>query len=172
MVMSLRVCAELRAESVVPSGVGRRFDLVSLRVVVAHRILVVEDDAALARPLVRLLTRSGHEVEHADSCANARATNGTFDLGVFDVELPDGLGIDLGSDLLSSGTIRGVVFFTGTVDDALLKRASRVGLCVRKSEGAEPLLDTIRVALAHRARLASGSEDDTPLPCSPKKSGR
>lgn len=125
----------------------------------------------LAAPLVRLLTRSGYDVEHADSCANARGVSGTFDLGVFDVELSDGLGIDLGSELLSSGTISGVVFFTGTVDDALLLRAWQVGPCVRKGEGVEPLLDVIRVALANRPRRAAGSEDDTPDPSSPRRNG-
>lgn len=124
------------------------------------RILLVEDNAILAGPLVRLLTRLDHAVEHVESCANAREVEGAFDLGVFDIELPDGLGIDLGSDLLSRGTIGGVVFFSGTMDEALLRRARDLGPCILKSEGAGPLLDVIRVALANRPELAAGSHGD------------
>jgi DNA-binding response OmpR family regulator len=117
----------------------------------------VEDNAILAGTLVRLLTRMDHAVEHVECCANAREIEGSFDLGVLDIELPDGLGIDVGSDLLSRGTIGGVVFFSGTMDDVLLRRARDLGPCVAKSEGAVPLLDAIRAALANRPGLATRS---------------
>ncbi|HXX83581.1 MAG TPA: response regulator transcription factor [Casimicrobiaceae bacterium] len=55
------------------------------------RILVVEDDALLAEGLVKVLSRSGHAVDHATTgkYADQLLRDGMFDLVVLDIGLPD-----------------------------------------------------------------------------------
>jgi len=58
------------------------------------RILVVEDDPAIAGPLIRGLTRAGYETEHAATAAAALASDGA-DLVLLDLGLPDLDGTDV-----------------------------------------------------------------------------
>ena len=71
-------------------GPGRRASIVAVALV-----LLVEDDAAIAEPLVRTLRRAGHDVESvADGVtAAARGMAGGHDLVILDLGLPglDGL---------------------------------------------------------------------------------
>lgn len=138
-----------------------------VRVVVPHRILLLEDNPFLAPPLVRLLHRHGYDITHVDSCGKARAVRERFDLGVFDIELPDGFGTDLSNDLLGSGTIGGVVFYTATLDGALFLHAQRIGACVRKVDGLDVLLDAIRISLGAPCRRVAGSGKNGTPPASP-----
>ena len=59
------------------------------------RILLVEDNAALADGLVQLLAGAGHAVDHVDDGASAEALIAAerFDLVILDLNLPqmDGL---------------------------------------------------------------------------------
>ncbi len=55
---------------------------------VPTKILVVEDDPAIARVLTRLLTRQG--------CAVVHAADGSEGMGAFDRETPDLVVLDLG----------------------------------------------------------------------------
>jgi len=61
------------------------------------RLLVVEDDAAIADPLVRALAREGHQVQHAASgeAALQAAAADPFELVVLDLGLPGIDGIDV-----------------------------------------------------------------------------
>ena len=54
------------------------------------RILVVDDDARVARPLIEVLAYQGHEVDRADSGEDAPRAAGAerFDLVLLDVRLP------------------------------------------------------------------------------------
>ncbi len=60
-------------------------------------LLLVEDDLAIARPLVRALEREGFAVEHVEAGAPAlkRVGAGGLDLVVLDLTLPDIDGLDL-----------------------------------------------------------------------------
>jgi CheY-like chemotaxis protein len=107
------------------------------------RVLVVEDSPVLVRPLIRLLSRSGYDVHHVATCAGARALAGYFDAGVFDVELPDGLGIDVCAELLRRQSIGRAVFYTGVANEGLLKQAAALAPVVRKSEDIATLLQAI-----------------------------
>ncbi len=118
----------------------------------AQRLLVVEDDVTVARALSRTLARRGFSVAIARTCSAARMLPQTFDFAVLDLDLPDGNGVDLARDLLDAGKVPGVLFFTGTVDVALLARARRIGGVVMKSAGTSPVL----------AYLANASSDSVP----------
>lgn len=118
------------------------------------RVLVVEDNPILARPLVRLLSQSGHLVEHIDSCGAARTLRGPFDAGVFDIELSDGSGIDLCSDLLASGVVLSAVFYSGACNASLVAHAQQIAPLVRKTESADALRQALGAALGNRRTLA------------------
>ena len=63
----------------------------------AHRILVVDDDAGLARFVEEVLSDAGHAVEVAHDVASARAAveRETFDVVVTDLRMPGASGLDL-----------------------------------------------------------------------------
>jgi ActR/RegA family two-component response regulator len=106
----------------------------------AQRLLVVEDDATVARALARTLARCGLSVAVARSCAAARTLPQTFDFAVLDLDLPDGNGVDLARDLMQSRKVPSVLFFTSSCDLSLLARARRIGPVVMKSAGTSPIL--------------------------------
>ncbi len=78
------------------------------------RLLVIEDDGALARGLAFNLEADGHEVRHAGSCGEARSELSTFDphLVLLDLGLPDGDGLDLLRELREAGDRRAVLCLT------------------------------------------------------------
>jgi DNA-binding response OmpR family regulator len=61
------------------------------------RLLVVEDDAAIAAPLVRALRREGYDVDLVDRGGDAvdRAETVLYDLVLLDLGLPDADGVDV-----------------------------------------------------------------------------
>jgi signal transduction histidine kinase len=73
------------------------------------RILLVEDDQDSNLVMSKLLKTVGHDVTGATDCASARArlAEGSFDLLVCDLGLPDGSGLDVMSKLRGSG-VRGI----------------------------------------------------------------
>ncbi|MGX4653458.1 response regulator transcription factor [Micromonospora sp. SCSIO 07396] len=79
-----------RSGEVGPRAAG----LVALR---PARVLVVEDEAAIAEVLIAMLSFAGFTVRAAASCAEARVLARGFrpELAVLDVMLPDGSGLDL-----------------------------------------------------------------------------
>ena len=81
------------------------------------RILVIEDDEALARQLKANLENAGHHVhvEHAGKPGIGYANSNRVDLVVLDIRLPDASGYDVCEDLrrLYQPTILPVVMLTG-----------------------------------------------------------
>jgi DNA-binding response OmpR family regulator len=69
-----------------------------------NRLLLVEDDQAIARPLLRALEREGFAVEHVEAGepAIARVAAGGIDLVVLDLTLPDIDGLDVCRQIRSS----------------------------------------------------------------------
>ncbi len=59
------------------------------------RILIVEDNDAVALGLKLALEKEGFGVIRADSVASARSTVSTSDLVILDIRLPDGDGFEL-----------------------------------------------------------------------------
>jgi DNA-binding response OmpR family regulator len=97
-----------------------------------QRILVVEDDQVIARLIERGFVRLGYDVHVATTCADARALSGQFRCGVFDIELGDGDGVELALRMLAKGSVRAVVFYTGSLDSDARQRAAEVGRVVDK----------------------------------------
>ena len=114
-------------------------------------VLVVEDSSVLARPLKRFLKHLGYTVHYASSCAEARAFRGPFDVGLFDIELSDGSGINLCLELLATKVVAAAVFYSAVVHPASLQRAAQLGVVVRKTQSAEDLRQALCSALGQAA---------------------
>lgn len=125
------------------------------------RLLLLEDDRAVARALTRVLELKGFEVEHLVRCSDVHDTTGHFHCGVFDVSLPDGDGIAVAAELLHSGRCKGAVFFSGSFDPNVAARASSYGHFVHKSEGISELGAAIAAAIAEMHRRPRVSDVDT-----------
>jgi DNA-binding NtrC family response regulator len=112
----------------------------------AH-LLIVDDEPTTSRALGRVLRTAGHSVTVAGSCASARTLQDRFDCAVLDIDLGDGSGIDLANELISRGSIGRVVFYSGTMDDAVLERVSCTGPLVMKAEPVARLLEEVERVL-------------------------
>lgn len=130
-----------------------------------HRVLLIEDERAIAESLEFALRRDGYAVDHAPSLSAARALYGACDLLILDLMLPDGSGFELLSELRGAGlqTPVPVIILTsrdeeadrvagleGGADDYVIKpfsprevvaRVRAVLRRVRPSPSAEPLRD-------------------------------
>jgi two-component system response regulator RegA len=144
----------------------------------SKRLILVEDDATLARAVGRLLRRGGYEVFLAGTCAEARLASGSFSLGVFDVDLPDGCGIDLARELHQLAVVRRCLFFSGTPSAADRSRAMQLGPFVGKADGFPALRLAIEATLFRAEEQVVGAESSrfgessTPPPSGVRSSRR
>ena len=146
----------------------------------SKRLLFVEDEPSLARAVSRLLRRAGYDVLVAGSATEARAATGAFSLGVFDLDLPDGDGVELASELFDRHVVRRVVFFSGTPDEKRRLRATTIGPFIDKALGTDSLLRAVELLLSTEHVKVSGAgdvrlgESSSPPPSgvTPKKRGR
>jgi len=132
-----------------------------------QRALIVEDDPVVARSIARRLLREGYTVSLAQTCRAARAAGPGFQVSILDLDLPDGSGADLADELLRLGAVRGVVFYTGSLDSALRNRASLFGPVIDKAQQLEEVVEALgpfptvppvsHTAPAPRPRTGSGS---------------
>ena len=107
-------------------------------------ILVVADDTDTRRRVMLELAEEGRQVTTADSGVVARALAGTFDVGVFDIELADASGPELAEEMLQAGRLGRVVFFSGATWQALLRRAASLGPVVSKESGPAAMASELR----------------------------
>lgn len=93
----------------------------------AHRVLVVDDDAALRELVARQMRRAGRHVVTAESAeaalAHAALGRPPFDVVVTDVHLPAMNGIELAAVLLERRPTQRIVIVTGDPDEALAREA-------------------------------------------------
>ena len=128
-------------------------------------LLHVENDPMVARALRRMFDRHGLLVNSVLTCNAARreidadgcsAEHG-YAVGVFDIDLDDGDGVELASELLGKSAIRTAIFYTGTPSVDAQQRAKSLGELVRKDQGLTVLQRTIERQLrASRSALPRG----------------
>ena len=131
------------------------------------RALIVEDDPVVARSIARRLLREGYTVSLAQTCRAARAAGAGFQVAILDLDLPDGNGAELADELLRLGAVRGVVFYSGSLDVAQRTRASLFGPVIDKSSDLEEVVALLgpfptappisHMAPAPRGRTSSGA---------------
>ncbi len=84
---------------------------------------MVEDHAATLEALSGLLLRAGHQVVTASTVADAlkAADEGSFDLVISDLGLPDGTGIQLMEQLRDRWHLRGIALSGYGMEDDLVR---------------------------------------------------
>lgn len=93
------------------------------------RLLIVDDEAAVRRPLRRTLERGGHDVLEASNVAEARALLEAepVELVLCDVNMPGGSGLELVRWIASDHSDTAIVMLTGVDDPAVANEALEVG---------------------------------------------
>jgi len=76
---------------------------------VTYRIVVIEDEPAIAESVAYSLEREGHSVATAGTIAEARELTATADLVVLDLILPDGDGMELLREIRAAGQQAAVI---------------------------------------------------------------
>lgn len=120
-------------------------------------LLIVEDDAAVARAIERVLKRPEWQIRTVRSCEEARwliSTLPYFDVAIIDIHLTDGSGIEIGQELLAAGAMREAVIFSAELG-ADAEDARTLGAFVHKTEGPERLRGAVDDAM-QRARGSGG----------------
>jgi two-component system, NtrC family, response regulator AtoC len=94
-----------------------------------NAILIVEDEALLAKNMQRFLARSGNDVRTAASKRAAIDAMSTFqpDIVIIDHNLPDGSGLDLLNELQQAGDAPHTIFMTGHGSIQLAVDAMKAG---------------------------------------------
>lgn len=99
----------------------------------ASKVLILEDEAYLARQLKRELHRHGLGVTHAPTIAEARTAlqHSAFEFVLLDVNLPDGIGLELLDSALPKETLSIVMTSEGRLETAIeaLRRGAVDFLC-------------------------------------------
>lgn len=128
-----------------------------------RRILHVENDPLVARAVARLLQARGYAVRTASSHAEGASllrqsiADGHaaphFDIGLFDIDLGDGDGVELAGRMQRLEMVDHVLFFTARTDSVTRGRASALGLVISKTSD----VDQIFQALARCESRSAGS---------------
>jgi two-component system, cell cycle sensor histidine kinase and response regulator CckA len=114
------------------------------------RVLIIDDEAMVARVTRKTLEKRGHEVLVATQPAEARQLwaehAATLDLVICDIAMSQLRGPELIAQLAASGVMRPVLFITGYSDEAV--HAELKHPVLSKPFTAAELLDAIQRALA------------------------
>lgn len=120
------------------------------------RILVVDDDRALAALLTEVLRRAGYEVSAAENAEEAVAAvaAATPDLAVLDINMPRVSGLELGALLRDQFDVP-FVFLTLQDDEPAVREATAAGALayIVKPADMRQCVPTIEAALARAAEL-------------------
>ena len=130
------------------------------------RILLVEDDFALAMGTEYALQAEGYEVIHATNLSEARTVlDKGLDLILLDVMLPDGNGYDFCKEVRSSGRQMPVIFLTAVGEEANIVQGLEIGAddYVTKPYRVKELLS--RIAANIRRYRREESTSDTEIYC-------
>ena len=94
----------------------------------AHKILMVEDDFALAMGTEYALTSEGYAVATAGNLAQAREKfDDSIDLVLLDVMLPDGTGFEFCKELREKNSDVPIIFLTAVAEEANIVQGLEIG---------------------------------------------
>jgi two-component system, OmpR family, response regulator len=93
------------------------------------RVLVIEDDAMVARVVARALETAEYSVDVSDNATEGteRALRGPYDAILLDLELPDRDGMDVVRSLRAAGCVTPILIMTGRDDDEHVVRGLDAG---------------------------------------------
>lgn len=93
-----------------------------------QKILLVEDDFALAMGTEYALQAEGYQVVHAANLQSAREVLGeSFDLILLDVMLPDGTGYDLCKEIRQKNIFVPIIFLTAVAEEVNIVQGLDLG---------------------------------------------
>ena len=100
----------------------------------AHKILMVEDDFALAMGTEYALTSEGYAVATAGNLVQAREKfDDSIDLVLLDVMLPDGTGFEFCKELREKNSDVPIIFLTAVAEEAnIVQGLERVAVNIRR----------------------------------------
>jgi DNA-binding NarL/FixJ family response regulator len=107
-------------------------------------VLVVDDSPPLRTLIRRVLELEGMVVTTASSRAEGIAQTGTFAVGVFDLDLGDGNGVEVATHLLATGQVAACVFFSGGAPRSVMEGARALGVLFSKGDGLGALVEHVR----------------------------
>lgn len=119
------------------------------------RVLILDDESTLRTALFRLLDRKGFQVVTAQRLDEARSfmsPDKPFDLAIVDMNLPDGNGLDLISEIKAISPGTQVLVLTGfaTIDTAIQATQKGAYHFLTKPFNVEELMSLIDKALSHK----------------------
>jgi FixJ family two-component response regulator len=129
---------------------------------------VVDDDASVARAMVRLLRAAGIRptVYHSAEAFLGDANRPRMDCLLLDVQLGGMSGLDLQRRLVESKDVEPIIFITAHDEPELREQAIRAGCLayLGKTEPGEAVLDAIRMAVRVKGqpRDVCLASNDTP----------
>jgi two-component system catabolic regulation response regulator CreB len=134
---------------------------------VRPRLLLVEDDPAIARTAVYALQREGFDVDHVllarEALARLQPTRHGYAAAILDIGLPDGSGLDLCRELRRAGALPIVMLSArGEETDRVLGLELGADDYIAKPFSARELAARLR-ALLRRAALAPAQAGPAPL---------
>lgn len=93
------------------------------------KILLLEDDKILSETLKELLTQESYTVDTVFNTSEAEAFSfeHCYDLYIFDINLPDGDGIELLSSLRNAEDLTPTIFITALTDIAVIAKSFKLG---------------------------------------------
>ncbi len=118
----------------------------------SHRkLLIVDDNRALAENLGEILEEAGYRVRLCTSCAEALLDEGAFCVALVDVRLPDGDGLQLAEKLKQRQPDSEVILLTGFASLESAAAAVRAGAWAYLVKPCSPdgLLLAVRQAVRH-----------------------
>ena len=119
-------------------------------------ILLVEDERQVARAVARTFRLRGVDVVVIPSVSRGRILRGRFSIGIFDIDLEDGSGVELARELLAGACVGQAVFFSASADAEVLARAAKLGAVVAKREGTGALVRVVSALIRPRQSLVVG----------------
>jgi len=121
---------------------------------VKKRILLLEDDIALAQTLQELLEEAGYSVDmlHSGNDAIDATYEGGYDLYIFDINVPDISGIELLGSLREADDKTPTIFISALVDLNTIAKGFEVGAddYIKKPFFPEELLIRVNAKLAQK----------------------
>lgn len=119
------------------------------------RVLILDDESTLRTALFRLLDRKGYQAVTAQRLDEARTfmtPEKPFDIAIIDMNLPDGNGLDLISELKSISPSTQVIVLTGfaSIDTAVQATQKGAYHFLTKPFNVEELMSLLEKALAHK----------------------
>jgi len=135
---------------------------------VSQRIVVVEDEPAIAESVAYSLERDGYSVATAATDAEARTLIGGADLVILDLILPDGDGINLLRWLRQSGSHAAVIVLSSRDAEADRILALEIGAddYVTKPISPREVVARVRAVLRRTANNAAAEVASVPRPLS------